>query len=210
MVRAREISVDACSRAGSAGAVAPRPFWWFVEAGLRIIPAGLTNARAGWAWARRCYFCRHSEPLTSQSAAAAGEKLRAPARPLAGCTSSLACAVRHVVSGRRGCKGGVWLHETTELPPSHRHPTASPANSSQQRKMPLAADCPLACHWTATGRNPVTHALAYALARMQTTEPRSQCAMLAIGALTTKAHDVADSVRYIYAARRRHHQHLFS
>ena len=72
-------------------------------------------------------------PIRGQSPEAAGKIPSVPAASLAGCTCWRAGFVRPFLTGWTCCKGGVWLHETTELPPSHRHPTAFPANSGRSR-----------------------------------------------------------------------------
>lgn len=64
-------------------------------------------------------------PSTVQSPDEAAKILSVPALPLAGCTSSPSLSIRQNLSGPLGCKGGVSLHETAELPPFNailRHP----------------------------------------------------------------------------------------
>jgi hypothetical protein len=99
-----------------------------------------------------------------------------PARPLAGCTSRRAGCIRRLLTGWRRCKGGVWLHEPAELPPSHRHPTAIPANRGR-------------CRWRRIEIGPESsHTLSLACrTRCAQVTMQSTCTgiMLAFSALTT-------------------------
>jgi hypothetical protein len=114
-------------------------------------------------------------PSTGQSPDEAAKILSVPALSLAGCTSSPSCFIRHNLSGLLGCKGGVSLHETAELPPFnaiHRHP--SPFQPTEEEAagdlLPLGKNSHT-CRTLSTGHNAAT-----CLA--------SSCP---IGALTTKA-----------------------